>query len=102
MEKKKKLIDEALNVYGISKEHVFNSRIDEETGEAVIVTHGGKKIKHRKGEKAKFKLNTIEKTGKPPRPRKKMIWDEKLNQWRMPDKAEVKSKSSIASGHVDT
>jgi len=44
MEKEKnKLFEEALKVYGLKEEHVFASKVYQEKGEVVIVTHGGKK-----------------------------------------------------------
>jgi hypothetical protein len=73
-----KLIEEALRVYKIPKEHLFHSRIDHETGEAVIVTNGGKKLRHRKGEKAKFTLTEVQITGKVPE--EELIWFKKLGQ----------------------
>jgi len=73
-----KLIEEALRVYKIPREHLFHSRIDPDTGEAVIVTNGGKKLRHRKGEKAKFTLTEVQITGK--LPEEEMVWHKKLNQ----------------------
>lgn len=79
MEKEEKaLIDEALKTYKIPKGYVFASGVDVETGKVVIVTHGGKKIRHRKGEPAKFELTYTEITGE--LPEQKLIWCEKLNQ----------------------
>ena len=77
------LIDEALKVYGISPENVFNSRIDKETGEAVIVTNGGKKIRHRRGEAAKYELTGTDIAGE--RLEEDLVWDAKLNQSRQRD-----------------
>jgi len=73
-----KLINEARKVYKIPKEYLFHSRIDEETGEAVIVTNGGKKLRHRKGEEAKCKLTEVQITGE--RKKERMVWHKKLNQ----------------------
>jgi len=73
-----KLIDEGIKVYKIPREYLFSSGIDQNTGEAVLVTSGGKKIKYRKGEDAKCKLTEVEITGKIQK--EPMIWHEKLNQ----------------------
>jgi len=73
-----KLIEEALRVYKIPREHLFHSRVDSKTGQAVIVTNGGKKLRHRKGEKAKFTLTEVQITGK--LPEEEMVWHKKLNQ----------------------
>jgi hypothetical protein len=78
-----KLIDEALNVYKISRKYLFAAKAYPETEEVVIVTNGGKKVRHRKGEKAKFKLTEVEITGEIPK--QEMIWDAKLNQRRPRD-----------------
>ena len=81
MKKEEKgLLEEALRVYKIPQEYVFSSKVYLETDEVVIVTHGGKKFKHRKGEPAKFELTETEITGEPPE--EEMVWDEKLNQRR--------------------
>ena len=74
----KTLIDEALKIYNIPREYVFASRAYVEDGEAVIVTNGGKKFIHKKGEPAKFKLTETEITGE--LPEQELVWDEKLNQ----------------------
>lgn len=76
--KEKSILDEALKFYKIPKECVLASRIYRETQEVVIVTNGGKKLRHRKGEPAKFKLNKTEITGDPPE--QDLVWHEKLNQ----------------------
>jgi len=73
-----KLIEEALRVYKIPREHCFHSRIDRKIGEAVVVTNGGKKLRHRKGEKAKFTLTEVQITGKVPE--EELIWYKKLGQ----------------------
>ena len=79
MEKEEKaIIDEALKIYKIPKEYVFASRVDVKTGEAVIVTNGGKKFRHKKGEPAKFELTYTEITGE--LPKQEPTWIEKLNQ----------------------
>ena len=73
-----KLITEALKVYKIPREYLFHARIDPNTGEAVIVTNGGKKLRHRKGEEAKLRLTEVQITGE--RPKEEMVWHKKLNQ----------------------
>ena len=78
-----KLINEACEVYGVDKKHLFASRIDRETGEAVIATNGGKKIRHRQGDPARVELKEVDITGI--LPKEEMIWDKKLNQ-RVPVK----------------
>ena len=72
------LIEEALKVYKIPKEYLFHSRVDANTGEAVIVTHGGQKLRHRKGEKAKRKLTETQITGN--RPEQHLVWSKQYNQ----------------------
>jgi hypothetical protein len=64
-EKEKKqppLIAEACKAYGIDSEYVFSSGIDKETGEAVIVTNGGKRVRYAKGDEV-VELSQIEITG---------------------------------------
>jgi len=60
------VIEEALKVYGIPKSFVVSSGIDAATGEAVILTRGGKKLRHRVGGKASFELSETEITGNVP------------------------------------
>ena len=72
------LIQEALKVYKIPKEYLFHSRIDANTGEAVVVTHGGKKLRHKKGDNAKVELTETDITGK--LPEQELIWSKKYNQ----------------------
>lgn len=50
IEKPNALIIEACKAYGIDQKYVLASRIDKETGEAVIVTHGGAKVRFVKGD----------------------------------------------------
>ena len=61
------LLEEALKVYSIPPEHVYASRVYAEPDEVVIVTNGGKKFIHRKGEAAKFELTEAEITGEWPK-----------------------------------
>jgi hypothetical protein len=72
------LIDEALKIYKIPKEYVYACRAYVEDGEVVIVTNGGQKLKHKKGEPAKFKLSYTEITGE--LPEQELVWNKKLNQ----------------------
>lgn len=78
-----KLIDAALKAYKIPREYVFAAKAYPETQEVVVVTNGGKKVRHRKGEKAKFQLTDVQITGEIPK--QEMVWDEKLNQRRKRD-----------------
>lgn len=62
----KDLLTAALEAYGIDKKYVMSSREIKETGEIVIVTTGGSKVRYKEGmEKAEgFKpLNNIQITG---------------------------------------
>jgi hypothetical protein len=88
---------ETLKVYGLREEHVFAQRFDETTGEIVIVTHGGAKIRHKKGAPASVKLTDVQKTGIPPK--QEMIWDSKLGQ-RRPRDAEARSEPVRISGEA--
>lgn len=45
-----KLIDEACRAYGIDERYVLGSNYYPDTGEAVIVTHGGAKVRYKKGD----------------------------------------------------
>lgn len=64
MEEKSLLLSEALKIYGIAPEHVFASKEVSED-EIVIVTNGGKKIRHTKGADARSKLSYLDITGNP-------------------------------------
>ena len=77
-DKDKALIEEALKVYGIPQQWVFASRVDKVRGAAVIVTWGGKKVIHKKGEAAKFKLTSVEISGF--LPKEEMFWSDRLKQ----------------------
>jgi hypothetical protein len=72
------LIEEAIKTYQLLPEHVFAFRVHPEAKEAVIVTAGGKKIMHKKGEQASIELSETDKTGMAPD--EEMVWDIKLNQ----------------------
>lgn len=67
-----KLIAEALKAYGISKKFMAGSRIDDVTGEAVIVTVGGTKVRYASGDKP-IQLSEIAITGVNPAPKRKPI-----------------------------
>jgi len=71
------VVKQALSLYDISKKDVFHCRVDAE-GQAMIVTHGGKKLRHRMGEEAKFKLSESQKSGNPPE--QDLVWSQKYNQ----------------------
>jgi len=71
------VVKQALSLYDISKKDVFHCRVDAE-GQAMIVTAGGKKLRHRMGEEAKFELSESQKSGNPPE--QELVWSEKYNQ----------------------
>ena len=59
------LVKEAMDAYGIRPDDVLKSRIDRAAGaagQAVIVTHGGKKVRYARGEKVE-PLTEIERKG---------------------------------------
>lgn len=64
MEERSLLMNEALKIYGIRPEHVFASKEISED-EIVIVTNGGKKVRHRKGADAQLTLSYSDITGDP-------------------------------------
>jgi len=72
------VVEQALSLYNIPKKYVFHCHVDAESGEAMIVTHGGKKLRHRMGEKAKCELSETQITGK--LPEQDLVWSEKYNQ----------------------
>jgi hypothetical protein len=74
-----KLIAEGCKAYGIAKKDLFHSRIDKDTGEAILVTKGGKKIRYRKSGKASYKLTPVELTGEIPEG--KRTWSKRFSQW---------------------
>lgn len=47
----KELLAEGCKAYGIDPKYVFNSRFDAETGEMVILTNGGRRVRFRSGDK---------------------------------------------------
>lgn len=77
-EKDKALINEALKVYGIPPQWVFASRVDKIKNVAVILTWGGKKVMHKKGEAAKYKLSKVEISGF--LPKEEMFWSDRLTR----------------------
>ena len=72
----RKLFEDALKTYQLSPEHVFSFSIYEETREAVIVTRGGQKLRHRKGDPASIELSETDKTGIAPEQEK--VWVDRL------------------------
>ena len=45
-----KIVAEALDAYGIDQKYVFASKFYSETGEAVILTHGGSEVRYKTGD----------------------------------------------------
>ena len=78
MDKYEALLEEALKVYGIPPQWVFASRVDREKDTVIIVTHGGKKVIHKRGEAAKVKLTMVEISGF--LPKREMFWSDRLGQ----------------------
>lgn len=66
------LIDEGCRAWGIEEQYVFSSGIEAETGLAVIVTQGGKKVTYAKGDPG-GRLSEIEITGVNPEWGKKKV-----------------------------
>ena len=71
-DKDKALIEEALKVYEIPPQWVFASAVRQKENVAVIVTWGGKKVIHKRGEAAKVKLTMVEISGF--LPKQEMFW----------------------------
>jgi hypothetical protein len=67
-----KLIAEACKTYGIDPKYVLASRIDVQTGEAVILAHGGAKVRFKTGDAA-APLSPIAITGINPRAAKAKV-----------------------------
>jgi len=44
------IVAEAIKAYGIDQEYVFASKSYPETGEAVILTHGGSEVRYKTGD----------------------------------------------------
>lgn len=65
-----KLILEACDAYGVAWQNVMASAIDPATGEAILVTFGGKKVRYKKGQ-AVQKLSELEITGVNPKARER-------------------------------
>jgi len=59
-----KLIDDGCKAYGIDKEYLLKSRIDPHTKEAILVTHGGAKVRFKKGIEVEI-LDPVRVDGKP-------------------------------------
>jgi hypothetical protein len=68
-----KLIAEAMEAYGIDEKYVLKARTDRVMGQAVIVTHGGSKVRYSgdEGPETIEKLTFIQITGINPNPKKK-------------------------------
>ena len=45
-----KIVAEAMDAYGIDQKYVFASKFYTETGEAVILTHGGSEVRYKRGD----------------------------------------------------
>jgi len=73
----KSLYEEALKVYEIPPQWVFAARFDPVRDAMVILTNGGKKVIHKKGEPAKFKLTYEQISGF--LPKKEMYWSDKFS-----------------------
>jgi len=56
----------ALIVYGIPSNYVFAWRYDEPTETITIITNGGKKVRHKRGDAANCKLTYVQITGELP------------------------------------
>jgi hypothetical protein len=67
-----KLIAAACEAYGIPAKYVFAGRIDARTGEAVILTQGGSKVRFKAGDKP-APLSQIAVTGVNPEWAKKKV-----------------------------
>jgi hypothetical protein len=67
-----KLIADACDAYGINPKFVTGTRLDEVTGEVIIVTNGGKKVRYKDGDKPE-KLSQLDVTGINPAPKRKSI-----------------------------
>lgn len=67
-----KLMAAALKAYGIAPRYVLASRYDPETGEMVIVTHGGSKVRYREGDHPQ-PLSSIAVTGINPEAAKRKV-----------------------------
>ena len=44
------IVAEAIKAYGIDQEYIFASKSYPETGEAVILTHGGSEVRYKRGD----------------------------------------------------
>lgn len=66
------LIAAACEAFGISPKYVFASAFHEDTGEAVVVTNGGSKVRFKAGSKVE-PLDPIAVTGINPKPKRKPI-----------------------------
>ena len=60
--KSDRIVAEACSAYGIDRKHLFHSRMDQATGELVLLTNGGRKVRWKKGMEVD-QLSEIEITG---------------------------------------
>jgi hypothetical protein len=89
----KALVDEVLRKYKIPAEHVLGARAYPQIGETVVVTKGGKRVRHRAGEDAQFELSCSDITGELPPDDQEMFWDEKASQGRRRSEIQAMLKS---------
>lgn len=66
------IMAEALEAYGIDPKYVFASKVYPETGEAVILTNGGSKVRFKAGDKPQ-PLSQIAITGINPEAAKRKV-----------------------------
>lgn len=66
------ILKQAREAYGIDPKYVFASRFDDATGEAVIVTNGGSKVRFKAGDKVE-RLDEIAITGVNPKAAKRKV-----------------------------
>ena len=67
-----KIVAEAMDAYGIDQKYVFASKFYPETGEMVIVTNGGSKVRFKTGDKP-APLSQIAVTGINPETAKRKV-----------------------------
>jgi len=66
------LIEAACAAYGITAQHLLGSNIDRSSGEAVLVTNGGAKVRYQAGQTV-TKLPEIRITGINPNPKRRQL-----------------------------
>lgn len=67
-----KLIAAACEAFGIASKYIFASKYREDTGEAVVLTNGGSRVRFKAGDKVE-PLDPIAVTGINPKPKRKPI-----------------------------